>query len=316
MSRLSATYRITSRRSILFALFAAFSLAVPLASARADITPSGDVSPSSPPPINWTSLTTAHIGNTGSGTLTVDGNSGLLSGTASIGYGSGSTGAVTVDGAGSTWNNANSLYVGNSGSGTLSITNAGSVTAGDSIIGNNPGSTGLVIVDGSGSTLATVYRYGVSGGSLLVGDSGSGTLSISNGGSVSSGFCAGSISIGACGIGGHNSTGIVIVDGTGSTCTTTDVLVGGLWTTGEGGGYDSGHGTLTIAHGGTTVTSGRGLIGFGPNSGAVSVDGVGSAWICSDTICVGYYGSWANSPMAAGSQAETAWSGMRSERPV
>jgi len=47
-----------------------------------------------------------------------------------IGIGSGSTGVVTVNGAGSTWNNSGyALYVGLDGSGTLSITGGGSVSS-------------------------------------------------------------------------------------------------------------------------------------------------------------------------------------------
>ena len=41
----------------------------------------------------------------------------------------GSTGAATVDGAGSTWTNSGALYVGNSGTGTLTIRNGGGVSA-------------------------------------------------------------------------------------------------------------------------------------------------------------------------------------------
>ena len=51
-----------------------------------------------------------------------------FSGTAYIGYGTGSAGVVTVDGFGSTWSNSGNLYVGYSGSGMLSITNGGSVS--------------------------------------------------------------------------------------------------------------------------------------------------------------------------------------------
>lgn len=45
-----------------------------------------------------------------------------------IGNNSGSTGTVTVDGAGSNLTNANYLYVGNNGAGELSISNGGQVT--------------------------------------------------------------------------------------------------------------------------------------------------------------------------------------------
>jgi hypothetical protein len=79
MSRFSEMCAATAARSILFccALLAALSLAGPLPSARAAITPTGDVSPSNPS--GWTSSTNGIVGNTASGTLTVDGGSDLLS---------------------------------------------------------------------------------------------------------------------------------------------------------------------------------------------------------------------------------------------
>ena len=79
MSRFPATCVATSRRSLsfCFALLAAFSLAGPLPSARADITPIGDVSPSNRS--TWTTSTTGYIGNTASGTLTLNDGSDLLS---------------------------------------------------------------------------------------------------------------------------------------------------------------------------------------------------------------------------------------------
>ena len=52
-----------------------------------------------------------------------------------IGADPGSTGAVTVDGAGSTWTNSGDLYVGNSGTGTLTIRNGGTVSNGFGFIG-------------------------------------------------------------------------------------------------------------------------------------------------------------------------------------
>jgi len=70
-----------------------------LPAARAAITPQGDVTPWTPPnPLNWTSSTAGYVGNTASGTLTVDAGSTLTSGTSSIGYGSSATGLGYVSG--------------------------------------------------------------------------------------------------------------------------------------------------------------------------------------------------------------------------
>ena len=120
------------------------------------------------------------VGDTASGTLTVDAGSGLLSSSAYIGYSSTATGTLTIDGAGSTWTNGNRIYVGLNGSGTLSITNGGTVTCpiGYPSIGYATGSTGMVAVDGAGSTWTASPN-------ICVGQSGTGTLAITNGGSVS-----------------------------------------------------------------------------------------------------------------------------------
>ncbi len=178
MSRLSATCGITSRRSILIALFAAFSLVGPLGSVRADITPTGDVEPD---PSTLGSYTTVYIGNTASGTLTVDSGSNLLSGSGCIGNGSTATGLVNLTGSGSGWTINGDLCVGNSGSGTLSIASGGSVASGvgggSSSIGANFGSTGIAKIDGLGSAWTIADN-------LLIGNYGSGTLSVSGGGSL------------------------------------------------------------------------------------------------------------------------------------
>jgi T5SS/PEP-CTERM-associated repeat protein/autotransporter-associated beta strand protein len=82
---------------------------------------------------------------------------------------------VTVDGAGSKWVTS-SLTVGQFASGTLTVTNGGQVQcAGSGIIGDNAGATGSVTVDGAGSRLTVTND-------LTVGNSGTGTLSVTGGG--------------------------------------------------------------------------------------------------------------------------------------
>ena len=76
----------------------------------------------------WINSSTLSVGNAGNGTLTVAGGGYLSSGgDGTIGSNSGSRGAATITGAGSTWNNGGHLYVGSSGSGTLNITGCGVV---------------------------------------------------------------------------------------------------------------------------------------------------------------------------------------------
>ena len=71
---------------------------------QAAIIADGDVVPSDP--ATWTTSTSARIGNSGAGSVTVDDDSDVVSNYGYLGYQSGSTGAVTVSGAGSTWTNS------------------------------------------------------------------------------------------------------------------------------------------------------------------------------------------------------------------
>jgi T5SS/PEP-CTERM-associated repeat protein len=222
------------QRSIPFclALLAAVSLAGAIPLAKADIIPIGDVSPSNPSA--WTTSTTGYIGKTATGTLTVSDGGYLRSYYGYIGYGSTATGVVMVDGTRSTWDNMIAWYVGYSGSGTFSITNGGNVSSTNAaqcgaLIGYNSGSKGVVTVDGPGSTW--------SNGSVCIGRSGSGVLSITNGGSVVTGVYSTGGDIGC----NPGSAGVVIVDGADSTWTNGRQLYVG----------DQGSGMLLVTNGGS-----------------------------------------------------------------
>jgi outer membrane autotransporter protein len=184
-----------------------------------------------------------------------------------IGGGAGSSGAVTVDGIGSSWQLSGPiarLNVGSSGEGTLTITNGGEVLNADSslgvTIGENVGSNGTVTVDGAGSNFTNIQS------SVIVGNSGSGTLNILNGGTVSNAF--GSIG------GSAGGEGTVTVDGAGSSWNNT------LQTLYLG---ESGSGTLNIINDGVVnVNSGSGtvLLGrYGSGSGTLNIGNGGAAGI-------------------------------------
>ena len=174
--------------------------------------------------VNGNTVCDVYIGNRGSGTLTITNGGRVNSGGSTIANSPGSTGLVVVDGAGSSWVGSD-LVVGNGGcarlsisnggavdsrpgmgfsdvsvtgivtvdgagstwiapeltiEGTVSITNRGSgATTGTCYIGQNLGLGGVVTVDGPGSS------WSVTGSELMVGYHGGGTLSITNGGSVS-----------------------------------------------------------------------------------------------------------------------------------
>jgi len=110
------------------------------------------------------------VGTVGHGDLTITGGGNLSSGisaggyTTSIGTMAGSSGAVTVDGAGSTWTTSDHLLVGEAGAGSLAITHGGAVSASSVIVATNVGSTGTVTVDGG--TLNTAALTINSGGTL------------------------------------------------------------------------------------------------------------------------------------------------------
>ncbi|MHC4716722.1 MAG: hypothetical protein ACYS5V_07120, partial [Planctomycetota bacterium] len=219
-----------------------FCLAQP---ARAEIVASGDVQPADP--ATWTSSTDAYIGKTANGTLDITNEDAVTDHQGYIGYGSGSTGEVTVDGAGSTWNSPG-LWVGRDGDGTLNITGGGAVSSDShAFIGYGPVSTGAVTLDGAGSTWTN--------SSLYIGCYGSGTLSITGGGAVSS-------SSGYIGR-ESGSTGEVTVDGAGSLLRSTNHLYVG----------DSGSGTLSITGGGTVTVGPSTSVASNPgSSGAIHFD--------------------------------------------
>ena len=169
-------------------LIASFLLAA-IPAARAAITPIGEVQPYPLGPMGWTTYTACEVGVIGGGTLTVDGGSSLLSYVCYIGDQSTATGLVTISGAGSSWTGLSFVHIGLYGSGTLSILAGGSVNSTNSPPGDvvylstlaySPGATGVVAVDGTGSNWTT--------SGVAVGGGGSGTISITNGATVTSGF--------------------------------------------------------------------------------------------------------------------------------
>ena len=218
----------------------------------------------------WNNSSDLFVGFSGTGSLSIT-NGGTVSDSAGyIGNNSGSTGTVTVDGIGSLWNNGGVL-VAPSGTGTLSITNGGKVVSGaGGLVGLHRGSNGTVMVDGTGSQWNT-------GGKLVVGCyiGGTGTLSITNGGTVSS--VEGEIGSES------GATGTVTVDGIGSQWNNSGEL--------KVSTYGGSTGTLSITNGGTAVNT-SGYIGMNfVSTGTVKVDGTGSQWINSSQLTVGLYGT-------------------------
>jgi outer membrane autotransporter protein len=212
------------------------------------------------------------VGNSGTGSLTIEDGGEVTNSYGYVGYAAGSNGTVTVRGTTSTWTNTNPLYVGFNGNGSLTIENGGTVTNTAAFLGLNANSTGTVTVTGTGSTWN-------SSGDLKIGRTGTGVLTISNGGGVSSrdGYL-GELA---------NSAGTVTVTGQGSTWTNSRHLYVGNLGTGE----------LTISQGGT-VSNIEGYVGYQADqannvtgSGTVTVTGTGSTWTNSGALFVGFYGN-------------------------
>ncbi len=203
----------------------------------------------------------------------------IARGNSYLGLVAGSTGEVTVTGAGSTFINTASagsntnanLHVGYGGIGKLTILNGGTASNFAAFVGELAGASGEVIVSGAGSTWAN-------GGSLNIGDGGTGKLTISNGGVVTSVVSSGSTSIGNA----AGSSGEVIVTGLGSS-----------WTPSNGFSVgNSGNGKLTVTDGAQVIGGYAAAFRIGNAAGSVgeaTVSGAGSTW--TGSLGVGYGGS-------------------------
>ena len=249
--------------------------------AGAAITATGDVSPADP--ATWVSNTFAYIGNTSTGTVLVDGGSGLVSGNAYLSYTSGD-GTVTITGSGSKWTNSGTLVVGASGTGTLTIGAGGQLINYSGYVGNNFGSSGSATVTGAGSKWTN-------SSSLYIGNYGNGTLTVADGAVVTAKTLYASLSD----LGGN---GTVSTNGAVFDADLTFDKSNGLQQTfqfGAGGslnlnldgsadlgaGY-KGIGTLTVADG-MAVTSYNGYLGYLTGSvGTATVTGTGSKWTSTD----------------------------------
>jgi T5SS/PEP-CTERM-associated repeat protein len=183
-----------------------------------------------------------------------------------LGAVAGASGTIELSNSAAAWNqNSDSddapLVVGDLGTGTLSIT-AGQVNNYWGKIGNAAGSNGMAVVDGLSSTWTNR-------GELDVAGSGTGLLTVSNGGTVSSSAAT----IGS----GNGGMGTVEVTGAGSLWSqATDLSVGLYLGTVVGGGDLFGVGHLMVNNEGRTDTAGDATIGS-PGS-AATVAGNGSLW--------------------------------------
>jgi T5SS/PEP-CTERM-associated repeat protein/autotransporter-associated beta strand protein len=203
---------------------------------------------------SFTEATEIRVGHDGTGELNITGGGSVSSvGTAFIGMNASGHGTVTVGGGTgtATWTTPQNMFVGHGGTGTLDITGGGTVSASDVLVGHNSGSNGSLTIGGG-----TGESHLISSGALNIGNTGTGTLNITGGGSVSTAAyaCIGcnAVSNGTVTVGGGNGASI--------------------WTISQNlsVGIGSGSGTLNINAGG--VVSAAGLEG-GNGSSAINFDG-------------------------------------------
>lgn len=207
------------------------------------------------------------IGGAATGHLTIsDGGVVTASSGAIGGYGS----TVTVTGAGSQWLHGSSGTIGfSSGTATLTISDGGTVINGEpnpdvyrgsaTRLGTDASSSGVVTITGIGSSL-TSYQ------GVLVGEYGTGTLKISDGGKLITPETLGYSIIGR----NNGSVGIMTVTGSGS-----------QWIN-EGNAVAIGYGStgnFEISDGGYVSSNRNAYIGLTGNGvGTVLVTGAGSRW--------------------------------------
>jgi T5SS/PEP-CTERM-associated repeat protein/autotransporter-associated beta strand protein len=187
-----------------------------------------------------------YVGFSSTGTLTIQNGGTLTNGAGLVGFNSGATGNVTVDGVGSTWSSG-FIDIGSAANatGTVTVKNGGAVSGSFTQIGDQSFGSNTVTVDGVGSTWTDSSYF-------MVGGLGRGALTIKNGGAVSDDTVY---------VGQQNTgTGTVIVDGAGSTWTNSNTLnVGNL-----------GSGTLTISNGGA-VSAADVILGTFGGSGTLNI---------------------------------------------
>lgn len=208
------------------------------------------------------------VGNFGTGLLLLENGGQIANGGGTIGGGLGAYGSATVSGPGSVWGSASTdgfLYVGIDGSGDLRIENGGRVNNQLGYIGLWAGSQGNVTVTGAGSEWNNSSV-------ISVGNSGTGSLIISDGGNVTTGSGGSGSSLGQSG-----GQGSVLITGTSSRWTNNNNLVVG----------NTGLGELTVENGGELFTQGGTSLGANNSgTGSVTVSGAGSEWTSNQGVSV------------------------------
>ncbi len=233
----------------------------------------------------WTNNSLLAVGQSGTGTLTIEDGGLVTSQYSYVGADPTGDGTVTVrgrgaDGVASTWTNGD-LHLGDLGIGRLIIENGGTVSNAYVTIGG--GGPGVSSVTVSGRDALGVSTW-TSSGPVYVGASSTGSLRVDGGALMNSdqGIIGGEI--GSPGVG----TGSVVIAGTdgagaASTWNSANLYVGAY-----------SNGSLTIEDGGVVNTTGAGYVGYdGAGTGTLIISsstGDISTWDVSNEITVGFDG--------------------------
>ena len=230
-----------------------------------------------------------------------------------LGQTEGSTGRITVTGAGWVWSSSQ-IKVGFRGNGRLTIENGGTVTGATCHVGMFEGASGTAVVRGAGSswTLSSL-QVAHHDGTVIVEEGGTLTTNSSR----IDGFPKGELIVRGAGStwnGGHNcfvayaDTGVVRIEQGGVATATGDVSLAAWEPEGHATAIVTGSGSrweideaLTVGSGGTgimtvedggTVSSLNGWLAWTEDAtGTVSVHGEGSAWNIDEDLVVGIEGS-------------------------
>jgi T5SS/PEP-CTERM-associated repeat protein len=220
----------------------------------------------------------AGSGDFGTGTMQVDEGGRLSTIDGWIGVVPGSTGLVSVSGAGSQWENQGELVVGVEGMGDLVLEDGAVVVSGDGWIGLEPESEGTIIVRGAGAAWTN-------GGEVFIGSFGRGRLRVDEGGSVSN--------IGTWIGTSPGSTGEATVGGADSTWFSDGQFIVGYRSVGS----------LSVSNQAQVIATGNGIIGFVQTHEFVSevtVADEGSRWSLGGELTVGSSAKGAMTILAGG----------------
>ncbi|WP_310619552.1 autotransporter domain-containing protein [Flexibacterium corallicola] len=215
---------------------------------------------------SYTSTGATVIGGSGTGTWNMSSAATADSGSSStLGQSEDGTGTAAISGANTRWHTNGTLTVGGSGTGSLSVTDNALVISKTGDIGSQSTSKGNTV------TISDGGQWTVNADHLTIGNSGSGTMTVENGGQALTDDGT---------VIGNQSTGEGTLTITGSS---SDFILSGIMTVGV-----DGTGSLTLKDGGSFIREGgTGGITVAQNSGSTGSVIIGSA-AGSDPVSPGY----------------------------